>query len=185
MRALIASVVTANVIGSLAAPAGADETARPVAERALALCERVDRTPGLDQAERLARYEEGVRMSELAVAADPDDARAHLALFCNLGRQLDAGGLSWRAFGRIRRARAAIDRAHALAPDDADVLVAKGEMLRRLPRMLGGDPAEGLALLRRAVEIAPGHAAARLHLAHATAGAAAHAAPPRLTARGD
>jgi tetratricopeptide (TPR) repeat protein len=170
MRALIASLVTASVIGWLAPPARADDVSRPIAEQALALCESVERTPGLDQAQRLARVEEGIRTSELAIAADPDDARAHLALFCNLGRQIDAAGVSWRAFGRLRRARAAIDRAHALAPNDAGILVAKGEMLRRLPRVLGGDAEQGIELLRRAVEIAPDHAAARRHLARATSG---------------
>ena len=169
MRALIASVVTAGVIGWLAPPSRADDVSRPVAEQALALCQSVERTPGLDPAEALARYEEGIRVSELAIAADPNDARAHMALFCNLGRQLDASGLSWRAFGRLRRARAAIDRAHALAPDDPGVLVAKGEMLRRLPRVLGGDKDAGMELLRRAVEIAPDHVTARRLLARAMA----------------
>jgi len=169
MRALIASVVMASVIGWLVAPAGADDVSRPMAAAALSLCEGVEHTPGDDKARRLARLDDGVRMSEAAVAADPEDARAHLALFCNLGRQLDAAGVSWRGFERLRRAQAAINRAHQLAPDDPDVLVAKGEMLRHVPRPLGGDPTMGLALLRRAVEVAPDHVAARLHLARAMA----------------
>ena len=169
MRALIASLVTASVMGWLVAPATADDVSRPMAAAALSLCEGVVRTPGDDKAQRLARLDEGVRMSEAAVAADSQDPRAYLALFCNLGKQLDAAGLSWRAFDRLRRAQAAINRAHQLAPDDPDVLVAKGELLRHVPRPLGGDPPMGLALFRRAVEVAPDHVAARLHLARAMA----------------
>src|SRR5262245_256643 len=139
MRALITSVVMTIVIGWLPGPARADDTSRSLAARALALCESVDRIPPADPHATLAQLDVGVRTSEAAIAADASDARAHLALFCNLGKQLDLAGLSWRVFGRLRRAQAAIDRAHELAPRDPDVLVAKGEMLRHVPAALGGD----------------------------------------------
>jgi tetratricopeptide (TPR) repeat protein len=169
MRAQVANVVMACVIVALVPPAGADDRSRPLTAAALSLCERVDDTPEGDRTDRLARLEEGVRMSEAAIAADSSDARAHLALFCSLGKQLTLAGLSWRSLGRLSRAREAIDHAQALAPADPDVLVAKGEMIRRLPLPLGGDKAAGLLLIRRAVEIAPDHVAARLHLARAMA----------------
>jgi cytochrome c-type biogenesis protein CcmH/NrfG len=169
MRGAIASVVMTIVIGRLAGPAAADETSRALAAQALALCKSIDRLSSGDPQATLARMEEGIRLSEAAVAADADDANAQLALFCNLGRQLDLAGLGWRTFGRLRRARAAMDRAYELAPDDPDVLIAKGEMLLRLPAVLGGDKAGGIVLLRRAVELHPGHVGARLHLARAMA----------------
>src|SRR6185295_16014065 len=169
MRALIASVVMTIVIGWLVVPAHADETSRAMAVQALALCETVDRIPPADRQATLVRLEEGVRTSEAAIAVDPKDARAHLALFCNLGKQLDLAGLSWRVFGRLRRAQAAVDRAHELAPNDPDVLVAKGEMLRHVPAVLGGDKVLGFTLIRRAVELEPDHVPARLHLARAMA----------------
>src|SRR6185295_9316230 len=122
-----------------------------------------------DRAERLVRLEEGVGMGEAAVEADPSDARAYLALGCNLGKQLTLSGLSWRSLGRLSRLRAAIDRAYLLSPADPDILIAKGEIARRLPSPLGGDKAAGLVFIRRAVEVAPDHVAARLHLAHAMA----------------
>ena len=169
MRALITTVVMTIVIGALAAPGRADDSSRALAVQALALCESVDRIPPADRQATLARLDEGVRTSEAAIAADATDARAHLALFCNLGKQLDLAGLSWRVFGRLRRAQIAVDRAHELAPNDPDVLVAKGEMLRHVPAALGGDKALGFTLIRRAVELEPDHVAARLHLARALA----------------
>ncbi len=169
MRALITSVVMTVVIGWLAAPGRANETSRALAVEALAVCESVDRIPPADRQATGTRLEEGVRTSEAAIAADAMDARAHLALFCNLGKQLDLAGLSWRVFGRLRRAQAAVDRAHELAPNDPDVLVAKGEMLRHVPAVLGGDKVLGFTLIRRAVELEPDHVPARLHLARAMA----------------
>src|SRR5262245_40291978 len=133
MRALIANVVMASVIGALVPPAGADDRSRPLAVKAIALCQRIDASPDGDRGARIAQLEEGVVISEVAVAADEHDARAHLALFCTLGKQIELSGLSWRVFARLRRARAEIDRAHELAPSDPDILVAKGEMLRRVP----------------------------------------------------
>src|SRR5690242_18324857 len=132
MRAPIANVVMACVIGGLVAPAGADDRSRPLAVAALAICQHVDVIPQEVRASGMAQLDEGVVMSETAVAADERDARAHLALFCNLGKQIELSGLSWRVFARVRRARAEIDRAQELAPTDPDVLAAKGELLRRL-----------------------------------------------------
>jgi hypothetical protein len=169
MRALIANVVMACAIGALVPPADADDRSRPLAVAALAICQRVDVAPTEDRSAGIARLEEGIAMSEAAVAADEHDASAHLALFCSLGKQIELSGLSWRVFARVRRARAEIDRAHELAPNDPDVLTAKGELLRRLPSTLGGDKTAGLVLIRRAVEVAPNHVAARLFLAHAMA----------------
>jgi cytochrome c-type biogenesis protein CcmH/NrfG len=166
MRALIASVAMTIVIGWAAAPARANETSRAMAFQAFVLCKSIDRMPLADPE---ATIEEGIRLSEAAVAADAEDGRAHLALFCNIGRQLDLAGLGWRTFGRLRRAKIAIARAYELAPYDPDILIAKAEMLRRLPATLGGDKAGAFALLRRAVELEPDNVGVRLHLARATA----------------
>ncbi len=125
--------------------------------------------PAADKAKKIKRLEEGIVIAEAAVAADDEDARAHLALFCNVGRKLDLAGLSWRVFGEVRRMQAEIDRAQELAPDDPDILVAKGELLRRVPGPLGGNKELGRALLVRAVELRPDHLPARLFLARALA----------------
>jgi len=74
-------------------------------------------------------------------------------------------GLSWRSFERLRRAKATLEQALLLAPDDSDILAAKGEMLRQLPRILGGDSEKAERLFRRALEHDPNHLASRLFLA--------------------
>jgi hypothetical protein len=125
---------------------------------AVALCHAAARTP--DRTLRAALLERGLALAEAAAARDDTDAAAHFAIFCTLGRQLQERALGWRTLGAIRRARRAIDRALALAPASAELLTAKGVMLLRLPRLLGGDPGEGELLLRRALELSPGFAAA-------------------------
>jgi len=100
----------------------------------------------------------GLDRAEDAVRSDPEDATAHLAVFCNLGRLLQlkrsAGGL-FGALGDLARARMEIDTALTLAPDNSAALAAKGMMLIELPRLLGGNEREGRALLARAVAIDP------------------------------
>src|SRR5262249_45239403 len=131
--------------------------------------ESADRMPAADKAAKIERLDEGTTVAEAAIAADEQDAHAHLALFCNVGRKLDLAGLSWRTFGQVRRMQKEIDRAQELAPNDPDILVAKGELLRRLPGPLGGNKEQGKLLLVRALELKPDHLAGRLYLARALA----------------
>jgi hypothetical protein len=146
----------------------------------MAICEAVERLPAARKAEKLQRLAEGVELGEAAVAADERDGRAHLALGCNLGKQLRLSGLSWRVFGQVRRVQAEIDRAHELAPDNPDVLAAKGQILRELPGALGGNRDAGTKLLARAVEVAPDHVPACLYFARAMADDGAPDARARL-----
>jgi cytochrome c-type biogenesis protein CcmH/NrfG len=118
-----------------------------------------------DPVSRMAELEHGIALASAAIEANPRDARAHLALFCNQGKQLELAGLSWRSLARLSRAKATLEQALALAPDDPDILAAKGEMLRQLPALLGGDPDEAERLFRRALERDPNHVASRLFLA--------------------
>src|SRR5258706_14769430 len=149
MRGPITNVVMAIVIGGVAGDAHANDVAPATVDQALVLCQSVDRMAAGDTQQKIATLEAGLRMSEAAVAADPDDVQAYLAVCCNLGKQLGVSGLSWRIFGQLHRLQDAIQRAAALAPDDADVLIARGEILRRLPASMGGDHELGRALLRR------------------------------------
>jgi hypothetical protein len=169
MRVGLTSFVVVIAIGSPVAPVGANDLSSAKAAEAMVVCDSADRMPAADKAKKIKRLEEGVVLSEAAIAADEQDARAHLALFCNVGRELDLAGLSWRVFGQVRRMQAEIDRAQELAPDDPDILVAKGELLRRLPGPLGGNKEQGRALLLHAVQIRPDHLPARLYLARALA----------------
>src|SRR5262249_50640568 len=91
----------------------------------------------------------------------------HFALFCNLGRSMQRGRLGIESWWTVRRLGREIDAALALAPDDPDVLVAKGAFLLQLPALLGGDPGAAEILLRRALALAPEHALARRYLGEA------------------
>lgn len=156
--------VVAVLLGAAAAPAADPAGAGPAAREALAICQRADRVA---PDERAALLTFGLQRAEAAVQADPRDAAAHLAVFCNLGRRLRARS-GWgllTAFGDLRRAREELDTALALAPDYPGALAAKGQMLAELPRWLGGDRQEAERLLRRAVALEPDDARMRLMLA--------------------
>lgn len=168
MRAGLATLLAGTVIG-IAAHARANELSSPHAERAILTCDEVDHAQGMETMRKIEVLDGGVLEGELAVAADHRDPRAHLALFCNLGLQVELAGLSWRSLSRLQRAKEEIDRAFELAPDDPDVLTAKGTFLHRLPVVLGGDRRTGVLLLRRAVAARPDHVVAKLHLARALA----------------
>jgi len=145
-----------------------DGSGSPDARRAVTLC--LDSANAEDAAQRtdlLARALEG---AERAVAAEPDDAKAHFALFCSLGRMLETDGASVAGLVQLGRLKRTIDRALALAPGFVDAMTAKGALLVRLPGILGGDADEGERLLRHALALAPGHAHARLELAKALDG---------------
>jgi len=105
--------------------------------------------------------------AEEAVKADPRDAGAHFAVFCNLGKRLDMerhGGGLFATLGDLHRVQREIDITLALAPDYPAALAAKGEMLLELPRLFGGDPREGERL--RAVALDPDDPRVRLMLAN-------------------
>ncbi len=134
------------------------------AEHALALCKRVDLDTDPDAT--LAR---ALRLAEDAVAADARSARAHLAVFCSIGKELERSGLGLRTLGKLRRLGQEIDRAFELAPGDPEILASRGAYLATLPRALGGDPAEGERLLRQAVLADPDNVDARRYLARVVA----------------
>lgn len=169
MRGSFVARLIAIVIASLSIPAGANEASRAKAEEALRICDDVDRQPAPDRARRLELVQRGIAAGEAAVAADARDARAHFALFCNLGKELEIAGLSWRSFGRLRRLQAEIERAQVLDPDDPDILMGRSEVLLGTPGPLGGDVELGETLIRRVLAMKPDHVRARLCLAKARA----------------
>ena len=133
---------------------------------ALALCRDADSLPADDKDGQRLFLESGVAVAEEAAAAHPDDPRAQIALSCLLGKQLEVSGVSWRAMQRLNRLKLVVDAAFRLAPDDPDVLVAKGELLHQLPCMLGGDLHAAEQFLRLALAKSPDHVQGRLYLAH-------------------
>ena len=115
-------------------------------------------------AARRESLERGLALATAAVAADERDAVAHFAAFCTLGRLVQLRGISVLRPFEALRALGELDIAVRLAPDDPDVLAAKGATLLRLPRLLGGDPREGRMWLRRALARDPHHCAASAYL---------------------
>lgn len=165
--------VAAALLMLAVSTAGAQEAETALAADALAACRRAD---DLTAADRVASLERGLALAERAVEARPDDAVAHFAVFCNLGKRIQLEGLSARLLGDVRRLRRHIDEAVELAPDWADALAGKGAFLVALPGLFGGDRDEGERLLRRAVELDPTNLEARSLLD----GAEEHAASASL-----
>jgi tetratricopeptide (TPR) repeat protein len=158
-------VVAALGLCAAVAHGGQPQLAGTAAE-ALALCEQADQ---LSSAERWAVLARGLARAEEAVRVNPQDAVAHFAVFCNLGRRLEMkrrGEGLFATLGELGRAQKEIDTALVLAPDYPAALAAKGEMLVELPRFFGGDPREGKRLLRRAVALDPDDPRMRLMLAN-------------------
>ena len=161
-----ALVVIGIVILCAVAVRAAEMAHDSVAGEALALCHEADQVAGSERAAVLTR---GLDRAEEAVRANPQDATAHFAVFCNLGKQLDMkrrSGLGLLSMHRdLQRAQREIDIALSLAPDSPATLAAKGAMLAELPRFFGGDHEEGLHLLRRARTLEPDDPQIRLMLA--------------------
>lgn len=172
-RALRHAAVAALLASPL--PAAAVPAGSPASIAALALCDALD---GMAEADRGAALERGLAMAEAAVAADAGDARGHFALVCHLGKRMERAGLSWRQITDLRRLRRELDRTLDLAPGDADALLAKGALLLKLPRLLGGDAGEAETLLRQALLAEPDNAAARCYLAEAQRTRGVAVAPP-------
>jgi hypothetical protein len=156
-----ASFLVCLALGAQAATA--TERGEPIAEESLALCKQADELPGVERERQLAR---ALELAERAVSLHAQDARAHLAVFCNLGKHLQAGRGVAGVF-TLGRLRHEIDRSLELAPNDADALAAKGAFLLELPRLLGGDPSEAERLLRAALDANPLNGVTRRYLAEA------------------
>lgn len=156
--------VVALLLWTAAARGEPPEPGGTLAREAIAICQEADHTPASERAAVLAA---GLARAEEAVKVDPQDAAAHFAVFCNLGKGL-MNRSGWRLFavlGDLSRARREIDVALALAPNYAGALAAKGAMLAQLPRLFGGDPEEGARLLQSAVALHPGDPKMHLMLA--------------------
>jgi hypothetical protein len=126
------------VLSAVVARGGQPEPVGPATTEAVALCHEADRVSVAERSPVLAR---GLARAEEAVRADPQDAVAHFAVFCNLGKRLELerhGAGLFATLGDLRRVQREIDIALALAPDYAAALAAKGEMLVELPRLFGG-----------------------------------------------
>lgn len=144
--------------------ARATATAATLADESLQACRQAASATGQDRETRLRR---GLSLAEAALASDPQDARAYLAAFCNQGRLTQDAGVGLSALSAVKELMRIIEDAERLAPDDADILTARGAFLLELPRLLGGDPATAESLLRRSLALAPSNCEAAGYLARA------------------
>ncbi|MEO2166545.1 MAG: hypothetical protein ABGY42_00210 [bacterium] len=157
LRTFLAALLTSGGLASIAvagpAPFYSNAPGAPAdAKRAIRICETLDSTP---PAARAAALEQAISLAERAVRRFPEDARAHFALFCTLGRNLQQEGASVQALFAVRRVRHAVQKAIALQPTYVDALVAHGAMLASLPWLMGGDTDRGEALIRHAIGLDP------------------------------
>jgi len=141
----------------------AGASAAELAKRGLAECEEGRRSTVRD--ERQALFQHGQALGEQAVALDPQSAEAHFTIFCNMGELMRLDGETLSSMLQFRRLNAEIDRALELNPEYTEALAAKGILLIRLPRLLGGDAERGEALLRRVLQKDPNAVESRLTLA--------------------
>lgn len=162
-RGYTVSALLALLIG-LGGPALAVPAGSPTATEALSLCNRANDLEGEAKDAALAR---GRSLAESAIAADEHDAKAHFALVCTLGKQMERSGLGFSQLFGLRRLRSEIETTLRLAPADGDALATKGVLLFNLPRLLGGDPEEAERLLRAALTVDPQQDDARCYLARA------------------
>jgi hypothetical protein len=157
---LLAVALMATMLLTTRARAGELEVTQLI-DASLALCNAADDVAPEERATVLAR---GLELADAAVAAADRAARAHYAVVCNLGKAIGLRGFSLGAFHAVARLQREIDATLALAPNHADALAAKGAVLVRLPRLLGGDPTEGEHWLRRALAVDPRNVTARTYL---------------------
>src|SRR5213593_1412532 len=144
----------AVLFGSVPRPArAAESTALELARRGLAECEQGRRSTGRD--ERQAHFQIGQALGDRAVALDDQSAEAHFAVFCNMGELMRLDGEPLSCVFQIRRLTAEIDRTLELNPEYTEAMAAKGILLIRLPRLLGGNAQKGETLLRRVLQKDP------------------------------
>lgn len=179
-------MIAVALAGAPSWASGESEAPTASAENADAAKEK-DLTPseieGLAELERASRYleegenaqgdEERTRLYELsakhatrAIELIPDNPDAHFILFGARGRVAQMGGLASAALA-LSSLNAELDECLRLDPDHPDALAARGGMLMKLPRLMGGNTTEGIRHLERAVEINPNGAGTRLELAEA------------------
>jgi tetratricopeptide (TPR) repeat protein len=164
LRSLAGSAALAALCAStLPARAANPLSADDLAARSRAECETGRRA--VERTQRKAHFDTGQALAEQAVRMDEKNAEAHFALFCNLGELMRLDGETLSSVLSLRRLIAEVDRTLELDPGHIDAMAAKGTLLVRLPRLLGGDAEKGEAMLRQVIEQDPKAVSSRLALA--------------------
>jgi hypothetical protein len=159
-RAFAALLLAACLTG----PAAADQASvQQLADQAVAEC--YAGRAATDRDVRKQHFDKGQALAEQAVALDDNSARAHFGLFCNLGENLRVDGEKITSVMGLRRLQHEVDRTLELDPNNSDALATKGTLLLKLPRLFGGDAAQGEQMLRRVLVLDDKAIGTRLTLA--------------------
>jgi hypothetical protein len=162
-KGLIVVGIIATGACFLPIPGLAQESAEHLARLALEECSQG--RVATERGKRRAHFQQGQILGERAVVSDERSAEAHFSLFCNLGELLRVDGESLTSLFGLHRLMKELDRALDLNPEYMEALSAKGALLVKLPRILGGDVEKGEELLEHVVQRAPKAVNARLALA--------------------
>jgi len=156
-------LVVAVAVLALPTVTRAGQNAADVAKQALDECEAGQNADAREV--RKEHFERGEALATQAVALDDHNASAHFGIVCNLGELLRLDGEKITSVFELRRLMSEVDRTLQLDPNHTDAMATKGNLLVRLPRMLGGNPAEGERLLREVVQRDDGAVTSRITLA--------------------
>ena len=119
-----------------------------------------------DETKRRESYAKALEHAQRAVELLPDNAEAHFLVFGSEGRLAQMDGLATAAL-KLVALNGQLDEVLRLDPNHANALAARGGMMMKLPRLLGGDSEEGLVYLERAVSLDDESVGKRLELAEA------------------
>jgi len=158
-------VAAAVAVLALATVSRASQNAGDVAKQALDECKAGQNADTREA--RKQHFEHGEALATQAVALDDHNANAHFGIVCNLGELLRLDGEKITSVLELRRLLSEVDRTLQLDPNHTDAMATKGNLLVRLPRMLGGNPVEGEKLLREVVQRDDGAVTSRITLAKA------------------
>ena len=148
---IVAAVLVFGIVAqSRAAESTQVAEARRLADESFAAYKQA----GTAGAGAAALYESGIDLARRSIALDPKFADAHYALFLSLGGQSQERGLATK-FTNLSELKAALAKTIELDPNHAHAWEARGEMLLKLPKLLGGSRSEAEKALRRSRELAP------------------------------
>lgn len=160
-----AKLATANATGEAAGDAAAPQS-EGAKELALAKEYLLQAEASRDDAEQRRNYELAKQHADHAVELMPESADARFVQFGADGRLAQMGGLAVAALNLVRLNKQ-LDEVLRLDPNHANALAARGGMLMKLPRLLGGDTDEGIEYLERSVQLDQDAIGKRLELAEA------------------
>ena len=114
--------------------------------------------------DKLAAYERGRQVADLAVQRDPQNADARFWRAVNLGRSAELKG-AFHALGEIKTLREEMNAILKQHPNYTSAYSFLGSYYLQLPRVLGGDLDEALKMYRKGLTLNPRGTGMRVGLA--------------------